>query len=307
MNGADDGDLARLFRSALGGDEKAYGDFLNDAAALVRVWARRRAYPDLDPEDIVQETLLAVHLKRHTWRNDGPVKPWLYAIARHKLVDALRRHGRHTRVELGEVEEELASAEAETARDWEIGRALEVLTPGQRSVVRAISVEGRTIAEAARSLGMNETAVRVALHRGLAAIAKRFGQNDMETHELIKALAADTKRSGMPMAFAWSGAAILAVAVAAGVFLALLGPRSDVANAMQTLRFLYKFLVTIALALSAVGVLRVLSRPEAEPRTFLPILPSHRRYCSRVSSRSLSLCPPAHGLRASSEAMAWYA
>ncbi|WP_026621699.1 RNA polymerase sigma-70 factor, ECF subfamily [Ensifer sp. WSM1721] len=176
MNGADDGDLARLFRSALGGDEKAYGDFLNDAAALVRVWARRRAYPDLDPEDIVQETLLAVHLKRHTWRNDGPVKPWLYAIARHKLVDALRRHGRHTRVELGEVEEELASAEAETARDWEIGRALEVLTPGQRSVVRAISVEGRTIAEAARSLGMNETAVRVALHRGLAAIAKRFGR-----------------------------------------------------------------------------------------------------------------------------------
>ncbi|WP_085034175.1 NrsF family protein [Ensifer aridi] len=94
----------------------------------------------------------------------------------------------------------------------------------------------------------------------------------METHELIKALAADTKRSGMPMAFAWSGAAILAVAVAAGVFLALLGPRSDVANAMQTLRFLYKFLVTIALALSALGVLRVLSRPDAEPRTLLPYL-----------------------------------
>jgi RNA polymerase sigma-70 factor (ECF subfamily) len=177
VNGADDGDLAGLFRTALGGDEKAYGDFLNEAAALVRVWARRRAaYPGLDPEDIVQETLLAVHLKRHTWRNDGPVKPWLYAIARHKLVDALRRRGRHARVELGEVEEKLASEEAETARDWEIGRALEVLTPGQRSVVTAISVEGRTIAEAARSLGMNETAVRVALHRGLAAIAKRFGR-----------------------------------------------------------------------------------------------------------------------------------
>ncbi|WP_026617694.1 sigma-70 family RNA polymerase sigma factor [Ensifer aridi] len=177
MNGADDGDLAGLFRTSLGGDEKAYGEFLKEAAALVRVWARRRAaHSGLDPEDIVQETLLAVHVKRHTWRNDGPVKPWLYAIARHKLVDALRRRGRHARVGLGEVEEELASEEAETARDWEIGRALEVLTPGQRSVVTAISVEGRTIAEAARSLHMNETAVRVALHRGLAAIAKRFGR-----------------------------------------------------------------------------------------------------------------------------------
>jgi hypothetical protein len=94
----------------------------------------------------------------------------------------------------------------------------------------------------------------------------------METHELIKALAADTKRSGMPMALAWSAAAIVAVAVAAGVFLALLGPRSDIANALQTLRFLYKFLVTIALALSALGVLRVLARPEAEPRTLLSYL-----------------------------------
>ncbi|AGA11189.1 sigma-70 family RNA polymerase sigma factor [Sinorhizobium meliloti] len=177
MNGADDGDLAGLLRTALGGDEKAYSEFLQRAAALVRIWARRRvASVGLDPEDIVQETLLAVHLKRHTWRTDGPVKPWLFAIARHKLVDALRRHGRHARVQLSEVEGNLATEEAETARYWEIGRALEVLTPGQRSVVTAISVEGRTIAEAARSLDMNETAVRVALHRGLAAIARRFGR-----------------------------------------------------------------------------------------------------------------------------------
>ena len=177
MNGADDGDLARLFCAALSGDEKAYGDFLHKAAALVRAWARRRiAFAGLDPEDIVQETLLAIHVKRHTWSSDRPVKPWLYAIAKHKLVDALRRHGRHTRIDLGAVADELATDEPEAARDWEIGRALEGLTPGQRSVVTAITVEGRSIAEAARSLDMNETAVRVALHRGLAAIARRFGR-----------------------------------------------------------------------------------------------------------------------------------
>ncbi|HXV30306.1 MAG TPA: sigma-70 family RNA polymerase sigma factor [Sinorhizobium sp.] len=173
----DDKDLAELFRAALEGDERAYGDFLHKAATLVRAWARRRtAFGGLDPEDIVQETLLAIHVKRHTWRPDGPVAPWLYAIAKHKLVDALRRLGRHRRIDISELEDQLAAEETEAVRDWEIDRALETLTPGQRSVVTAISVEGRTIAEAARSLDMNETAVRVALHRGLAAIARRFGR-----------------------------------------------------------------------------------------------------------------------------------
>lgn len=174
----DDKDLARLFRLALDGDERAYGDFLQQAAALVRAWARRRTtFGGLDPEDIVQETLLAIHVKRHTWRSDGPLMPWLYAVARHKLIDALRRMGRHSWIEIGELEGQLAAEETETARGWEIDRALETLSPGQRSVVTAISLEGRTIAEAARSLDMKETAVRVALHRGLAAIAKRFGRD----------------------------------------------------------------------------------------------------------------------------------
>ncbi|WP_331371539.1 sigma-70 family RNA polymerase sigma factor [Sinorhizobium chiapasense] len=177
MDGVDDRDLAQLFHAALDGDERAYCDFLHEAARLVRAWARRRAFGGPDPEDIVQETLLAIHVKRHTWRSDGPVAPWLYAIAKHKLVDALRRQGRHPRVGISEVEDRLAAEETETVRDWEIGRALETLTPGQRLVVTAISVEGRTIAEAARSLDMNETAVRVALHRGLAAIARRFGRD----------------------------------------------------------------------------------------------------------------------------------
>lgn len=178
MSGVDEGDIARLFRVALKGDERAYGDFLHEAANLVRAWARRRTtFSGVDPEDIVQETLLAIHVKRHTWRSDGPVAPWLYAIARHKLVDAFRRQGRHPRIAISEVEDRLAAEEAETIRDWEISRALETLTPGQRSVVTAISVEGRTIAEAARSLDMNENAVRVALHRGLAAIARRFGRD----------------------------------------------------------------------------------------------------------------------------------
>ena len=173
----DEAELARLLRAALDGDEKAYAAFLHGAAGLVRAFTRRRAQHGIDPEDVVQETLLAVHVKRHTWRTDSAVTPWLYAIARHKLIDAFRRRGSRIDVDIEEVAETLAAPQEERPSSREVGKALATLAPGQRSVVSAISVEGRSIGETARSLGMSETAVRVALHRGLAAIAKRFGRD----------------------------------------------------------------------------------------------------------------------------------
>ena len=178
MDGRDEAELARLMRAAIAGDERAYGDFLGRAACLVRSFARRKIVQGgIDPEDIVQETLLAIHMKRHTWRQDAPVTPWLYAIANYKLIDAFRRRGRRAEIEIGEIAETLSAPEAETISDGEVGRALGTLTPGQRSVVAAISVDGRSISETAKSLGMSETAVRVALHRGLAAIARRIGRS----------------------------------------------------------------------------------------------------------------------------------
>ncbi len=125
----------------------------------------------------MQETLLAVHTKRHTWRQDSPISPWLYGIARYKLVDAFRRRGRVIEVEIDEVAETIAVPETEGASDREIERVLSGLPDGQKAVVSSISVDGRSIQETASKLGMKETAVRVALHRGLTTIARRFGQN----------------------------------------------------------------------------------------------------------------------------------
>lgn len=175
MDGRGENELARLMRAAIAGDERAYGEFLRRAACLVRGFARRKVvHGGIDPEDIVQETLLAIHIKRHTWRDDAPITPWLYAIARYKLIDAFRRRGRRMEIDIDEIAGAVAEPPAESAREWEIDRALEGLAPGQRSVVAAVSVDGRSISETASNLGMSETAVRVALHRGLAAIAKRF-------------------------------------------------------------------------------------------------------------------------------------
>jgi RNA polymerase sigma-70 factor (ECF subfamily) len=101
-------------------------------------------------------------VKRHTWRVDAPLTAWIRAITRNEVVDAFRRRGDHVAIAIEDVAESLVQPETDVTRDREIGRALEALTPGQRSVVAAISVDGRPIRETAKSLGMSETAVRVA-------------------------------------------------------------------------------------------------------------------------------------------------
>lgn len=177
MSSRDETELAGLLRAAIAGDEKAYAVFLELVAARVRGFARRKiTYGGVDPEDIVQETLLAIHLKRHTWQSDAPVMPWVYAIARFKLVDAFRKRGRRVEVDIDDVADTITQPEVETVSPREISRALDGLAPGQRVVVSAISVEGHSIGETAARLGMSEISVRVALHRGLQAIARRFGR-----------------------------------------------------------------------------------------------------------------------------------
>ena len=177
MTGKDEAELSRLLRAAIAGDERAYADFLHRIAALVRGFARRKIVQGgVDPEDVVQETLLAIHVKRHTWREDLAVLPWVFAIARFKLIDAFRRRGRRIEVEIDDLAETLAEPETETVSERDINRALDGLPPAQRQVVSSVSVEGRSIGETAAKFGITETAVRVSLHRGLAAIAKRFGR-----------------------------------------------------------------------------------------------------------------------------------
>jgi RNA polymerase sigma-70 factor, ECF subfamily len=173
-----DDQLADLLRAGLAGDDRAYARFLEQAAAILRAFVRRKiVYGGIDPEDIVQETLLAIHLKRHTWQTDAAVMPWVHAIAKFKLVDAFRRQGRRVEIDIDDVVETLAQPETDRVSDREIDHVLAALAEGQRVVVTSVSVEGRSIKETAMVLGMSEPAVRVALHRGLAAIARRFGRS----------------------------------------------------------------------------------------------------------------------------------
>jgi RNA polymerase sigma-70 factor (ECF subfamily) len=174
---------AAAMRGAIAGDAVAYQRLLTALGGWLRSRVRARlaqsGCPDLDAEEAVQETLLAIHLKRHTWRPDEPITPWVAAIARNKLVDQLRRRRRRAEVPLdGFLEEELGSAPAEeSGTGQDIERVLGSLNERQREIVRLVALEGHSAREAAGQLGMSEGALRVALHRCLRGLASKLRED----------------------------------------------------------------------------------------------------------------------------------
>jgi RNA polymerase sigma-70 factor (ECF subfamily) len=170
-------ELASQMRAAQAGDAVAYRRLLSALADILRRWVRRelarQGYEVAEAEDIVQETLLAIHLKRGSWDPDRAILPWLRAVTRHKLIDNLRRRGRRIMVPVDDVLETLAAPEPEATLSAEVlDRHLATLPPGQSQVVRAISIDGLSPSETAKKLTLSEGAVRVALHRGLAALSR---------------------------------------------------------------------------------------------------------------------------------------
>lgn len=170
---------SQLLRAANAGDAAAYQAFLRQIPPVLRKMVRRSlaraGAPEADSEDIVQEILLAVHLKRQTWIDTAPVAPWLFTIARHKTIDALRRRGRRVEIPVDDFAETLAAAPSEPdLAGVNVDRHLSTLPDGQRKVVQKIAVDGKSIAETATALAMTPGAVRVALHRGLARLAAKL-------------------------------------------------------------------------------------------------------------------------------------
>jgi RNA polymerase sigma-70 factor (ECF subfamily) len=173
-------DWSDWMRAALAGDAAAYRRVLEALSPVLRAMAARglaRAGAGSgDIEDVVQETLLALHLKRHTWDPAQPLMPWVAAIARHKLIDGLRRRGRRVEVSVDDLHDILAAPpERDPTEARDVDRLLGRLAPRQRDIVRSITVEARSIAATAVLFGMSEGAVRVALHRGLKALADLSG------------------------------------------------------------------------------------------------------------------------------------
>lgn len=172
---------AELMRAANRGDAEAYRRVLEGLAPVVRGLAGRSlaryGLSAGEAEDIVQETLLAVHLKRQTWDEDRPLLPWVRAIAENKVIDNLRRRGGRTHIPLDvlcDLGEEPAAGDPAAALTLDAERMMAHLKGRPRDIVVAISIQGASAREVAGRFGMTEGAVRVALHRALKSLAAAF-------------------------------------------------------------------------------------------------------------------------------------
>ncbi len=136
---------------------------------LLRYFARR--LPPSVVEDAVQDTLVAIHTKRHTWQPDRPFGPWLAGVARYKWIDRLRSISRHAADELPETlstpDHESAITSAAALRGL-----MATLKPAQADVIRLVKLDGLSIDDAALRTGQSTALVKVNIHRGLARLAR---------------------------------------------------------------------------------------------------------------------------------------
>jgi RNA polymerase sigma factor (sigma-70 family) len=177
-----DAEWASLMRSAISGDQEAYRDFLKSMAnflrPLVASYGARLGLGRDDTEDALQEILLAIHLKKHTWNKDRPIAPWVIAIARHKLIDARRRTKNVTVVPIEDVAETFPAAAVDVLAAEDLDRLIMQLNDRQQDLVRSLSLQGRSFKEVAHRLEMNEGTVRVALHRAINALSALARKNE---------------------------------------------------------------------------------------------------------------------------------
>lgn len=169
-------ELKDLMVRGLDGDAAAHRRLLVLLSERLRGFFRRRlSDAGADAEDLVQETLMAIHTRRSTYDRRQPLEGWVYAIARHKLIDHFRRAKVRRTVPLEAADAVFADSDAEagTAKA-DLDRLLSALPQRQQALIRMVKIEGLSVAEAAERAGMSVSAVKVSVHRGLGAVSRNL-------------------------------------------------------------------------------------------------------------------------------------
>jgi RNA polymerase sigma-70 factor, ECF subfamily len=170
-------ELRALMLASSDGDAAAYRTLLERLGAQLRAYFRghlnRINRGDVEAEDLVQEALLAIHTRRHTYNPAQLFTPWVYAIARYKFIDYLRR----TKVSAKDIPvdetDELAAHDdhGPVESSLDLDRLLMGLPPKVKQIIQYVKLDGLSVREAATRCDMSESAVKVSVHRGLKALA----------------------------------------------------------------------------------------------------------------------------------------
>jgi RNA polymerase sigma factor (sigma-70 family) len=159
----------QLMAAAQVGDASAYRTLLDELSPWLRRYYARRLPPAMT-EDAVQDVLLALHEKRHTYDPARPFGPWLAAIARYKWIDRLRSLKAEASEPLDENIEVSDHGESVIAGST-FQQLLAELKPPQAEAIRLVKLEGYSVEEASQATGQSISLVKVNIHRGLRRLA----------------------------------------------------------------------------------------------------------------------------------------
>lgn len=159
--------LKLLLNQSMKGDRASYESFLELSSVLIKRYLKQlggRHAQRETVEDLLQEVLITLHEKKHTYREDRAFLPWLYAIIRHRYIDYYRSRKRvPTQTSLEEMGDLIGDSEQLPSFDME--EIMSLLTPKQKEMLYLVKVEGQSYKEAAATLSMSVSAVKVGVHR----------------------------------------------------------------------------------------------------------------------------------------------
>jgi RNA polymerase sigma-70 factor (ECF subfamily) len=173
---ANEGELSELMRAGLRGDAVAYRTLLSRLSANLRAYYRGRlariGRSATEAEDLTQEALMAIHMRRHTYDPSAPLIPWVHAIARYKLIDHLRQtYASMTNLPIENAEDILAQNDhVGTESVYDLKKLMDQLPDKMRGAIQSVKLDGLSVAEAASRSGMSESDVKISVHRGLKAL-----------------------------------------------------------------------------------------------------------------------------------------
>lgn len=173
---ASDAQLKDLMGRSFGGDRRAHEELLRLLAPMLRSYFGRRVRVATEEvDDIVQEALIAIHTRRATYDLSRPLLPWVYAIAKYKLIDYFRRTSAAPMKEELHDSDAIVEFEGACAARMDISAMLESLPEKQRLAIEATRIKGDAISDVAAAHGWTESDIKVSVHRGLKTLAARFG------------------------------------------------------------------------------------------------------------------------------------
>jgi RNA polymerase sigma-70 factor (ECF subfamily) len=169
-------ELKALMLASLDGNAASYRTLLDRLSGRLRAYYKgklaRVGHGATEAEDLLQEVLLAIHLKRHTYDTGELFTPWVYTIARYKLIDYLRRTRTAASLPLDEGTEVMAQDDnADAESSYDVRKLLGRLPEKVRCSIECVKLEGRSVAEAAERCGISESGVKINIHRGLRTLA----------------------------------------------------------------------------------------------------------------------------------------